>query len=168
VTRNQQFFGFAVLLALVLGLGYAGLRLTTGRAPVCQVCGRAIHRDMRTVAFIGGRREVLCCPTCALSAGTQLHKEVRFDSLADFGTGRRLQPADAFAVEGSDVIPCDRTHAIVNRDRQPAVERFDRCSPSIIAFANRAAAERFASEHGGRVDTFLHLIQQPVSAAGAR
>jgi hypothetical protein len=164
VTRTQQFFGFAVVVAVLLGLGYAGLRAATSRAPVCEVCGRAIHRDMRTVALIGGRREVFCCPTCALSAGSQLHKEVRFESLSDFNTGRRLRPEDAFAVEGSNVIPCDRTHAIVNRDRQPAVEQFDRCSPSIVAFASRAAAERFASAHGGQVDTFRHLIAQPSPA----
>lgn len=163
MTRKQQVFGLSFVLALALGLGYAGLRLTRSRAPVCQVCGRAIHKDMRTVAFVGDRRDVFCCPTCALSAGSQAHKTVRFEQLSDFETGRPLAPADAFAVEGSDIIPCVHTHEILDRDRQPAPVQFDRCSPSIIAFANRAAAERFASEHGGKVDTFLNFTARPAS-----
>ena len=165
MSRGQQFFGLGILLAILLGLGYAGLKLTAWRAPACEVCGRAIHKDMRTVAFIGDRREVLCCPTCALTAGAQMHKPVRFAQLSDFPTGKPLRPADAFAVEGSDVVPCVRTHEVLDRDRQPAPAAFDRCSPSIIAFASRAAAERFAAGHGGRVDTFLRLVERAGPAA---
>jgi hypothetical protein len=165
MARKQQVFGFAIGLALALGLGYGALRLATSRAAACQVCARAIHKDMRTVAFVGERREVFCCPTCALSAGSQSHQAVRFVELSDFATGRPLGPAGAFAVEGSDTIPCVHTHAILDRDRQPAPARFDRCSPSIIAFADRAAADRFASEHGGSVDTFAHIAERSGSSA---
>lgn len=163
MSRRQQVFGLSIVVALALGFGYAGLKLTTSRAPVCQVCSRAIHKDMRTVAIVGTKRDIFCCPTCALSARAQLHQAVRFEQLSDFATGNPLRPADAFAVEGSDVVPCVHTHEILDQDRQPTPVAFDRCSPSIIAFANRVGAERFAAEHGGRVDTFSHLTERPGS-----
>ncbi len=130
----------------------------------CQACGRTIHANMRTVALVGSRREVFCCPTCALSAGAQMHEPVRFEQLADYETGHPLPPADAYAVEGSDVIPCIRSHEMLNRDGQPVPMDFDRCSPSIIAFAKRTSAERFSSEHGGKVEKFLQIVARPAES----
>ena len=162
MSRTQQILGLVIVLAFALGLGYAGWRMTsTSDAEVCQACRRAIHANMRTVAFLGGKREVFCCPTCALSAGAQTHEPVRFEQLADYQTGHPLRPADAFAVEGSNVIPCVRSHQMLNRDGQPVPMHFDRCSPSIIAFANRTSADSFAAEHGGKVGKFLQIVAQP-------
>ena len=112
---------------------------------------------------MGQKREVFCCPTCALSAGAQTHEPVRFEQLADYDTGHELPPVDAYAVEGSDLIPCVRSHQMLNRDGQPVPMDFDRCSPSIIAFANQTSAERFASEHGGEADRFLRLVAKPLA-----
>lgn len=166
MNRSQQVLGVGILLAVVLGLGYAGWRMRSSQASaVCRVCGRMVHADMRTVAIVGAKREVFCCPTCALSAGTQLHEAVRFEQLSDYETGHPLLPAKAFAVAGSDVVPCVRTHQMLNPDGLPIPMAYDRCSPSIINFATRAAAERFAYEHGGRVDTFLHLTAAPALSA---
>ncbi len=163
MSRTQQILGLGIVLAFALGLGYAGWRMrSSSQVAVCQACGRAIHANMRTVAFLGDKREVFCCPTCALSAGAQTHEPVRFDQLADYDTGHALRPDDAFAVEGSDVIPCVRSHEMLNRDGQPVPMDFDRCSPSIIAFAKRAAAESFASEHGGHVGVFLQIVARPL------
>jgi hypothetical protein len=119
---------------------------------------------MRTVAFLGDKREIFCCPTCALSAGVQMHQPVRFERLADFETGHVLRPADAYAVEGSDEIPCIRSHQMLNSEGQPVLLDFDRCSPSIISFASRTAADRFASEHGGEVGKFLDIVARPLTS----
>lgn len=163
MSRTKQVVGLVIVFSLALGLGYAGWRMTrSAGVEVCQACGREIHAKMRTVAFVGNKREVFCCPTCALSAGAQLHEPVRFDQLTDYETAHSLRPQDAFAVEGSDVIPCIRSHQMLNTDGQPVLMQFDRCSPSIISFANRAVAERFAADHGGTVDTFLHVAAQPL------
>ena len=165
MSRAQQMLGLGIVLALALVLGYAGWRMRSpSQAVACQACGRAIHANMRTVAFVGGKREVFCCPTCALSAGAQTHEGVRFEQLADYETGHALKPADAYAVEGSNVIPCVRSHQMLNRDGQPVPIEFDRCSPSIIAFTNRASAESFASEHGGQVDAFLQIVGRSATA----
>jgi len=164
MSRAQRILGLCIVLALALGLGYAAWRMkSTSQVAACEVCSRAIHADMRTVALVGDRREVFCCPSCALSAGAQTHKPVRFEQLADYQTGHPLRPADAFAVKGSDVIPCVHTHQMLNRDGQPVPMEFDRCSPSIIAFADRTSAARFASEHGGQTGAFLQSVAQPAT-----
>ena len=163
MNRKQQGFGLGIVVVLLVGLAYAGLSMSRSTAPACQICRRAVHKDMRTVAFVGDEREIFCCPTCALSAGAQLHKRVRFEELSDFVTGRVLRPASAFAVKGSDLIPCVHKEAMLDHDGQPAVSLFDRCSPSIIAFADRRQAVRFAAEHGGSVDTFSHLTESSQS-----
>jgi hypothetical protein len=163
MSRAQRIFGLCIVLVLTLGLGYAGWRMKSpADVTACQACGRPVHADMRTVAFVGKQREVFCCPTCALSAGAQMHQPVRFAQLADYKTGHALKPADAFAVEGSDLVPCVRSHEMLNRDGQPVPMDFDRCSPSIIAFADLASAERFAADHGGKVDRFLKILARPV------
>lgn len=158
MSRKQQILGLSIVLAFAVVLGYAGLRMTRQGTPVCQACSRSVHKNMRTVALIGDKRELFCCPTCALSAGAQLHERVSIQEVSDFSTGKMLRPASAFAVEGSDVIPCFHHHEILDRDRQPARADFDRCSPSIIAFDSRPPAEHFAAEHGGRVDRFSALF----------
>lgn len=163
--RPQHILGLGIVLAFALGLGYAGWRMWRPlQVSACQACGRAIHANMRTVAFVGDRRERFCCPTCALSAGAQTHEPVRFEQLADYDTSHPLRPVDAFAVQGSDVIPCVHSHQMLNRDGQPVPMEFDRCSPSIITFANRSSAENFASEHGGRVDKFLQIVAKSVAS----
>jgi len=166
MSRTQQIFGLAIVVAFALALTYTGWRMmrSPSQMELCQASGRPIHADMRTVAFVGDKRGVYCCPTCALAEGAQMHQAVRFEQLSDYETGHPLRPAGAFAVEGSGVIPCFRTHDMVNRDGQAVPMDFDRCSPSIIAFANLAAAERFASEHGGEAGKFLEIVARPLAS----
>jgi hypothetical protein len=171
VTRSQRFVGLSVTLAAVLGLSYAAWRLSSpAEATVCELSGRPIHANMRTIAVLGNSRKVLCCPTCALTAAAQTRLPVRFERVTDYETSRPLKPEDAFAVEGSNIVPCERSHEalttqMLNQDGQPVPVVFDRCSPSILTFASRAAAERFASEHGGTVDTFLEITRRPLPQA---
>jgi hypothetical protein len=169
MSRARQILGLGIVVVFALGLGYAGWRMTRStQGELCQASGRPIHADMRTVAFVGEKRGVYCCPTCALTEGAQMHQAVRFEQVADYETGHPLRPADAFAVEGSGVIPCFRPHGMVNRDGQAVPIDFDRCSPSIIAFANLAAAERFASEYGGEAGKFLEIVARPLAKAPRR
>jgi hypothetical protein len=159
MSRAQHFFGIAIVLAIAGTLGYAGWKvLRNSQQEVCHASGRPIHPSMRTVAIVGDKLGVYCCPTCALSEGAQMHKPVRFEQVTDYETKHPLRPADAFAVKGSGVIPCLRSGEMVNREGQPVPLDFDRCSPSIIVFSNRAAAERFRAAYGGDVDTFLNLV----------
>ncbi len=166
MSRVQQLCGLLVALVVGLGLAYAGWSVSaSSRAEVCQACGRTVHADMRAVASVGGHRGVFCCAACALSQAAQLNKKIGFASVADYQTGKTLHPADAFVVEGSGVVPCVRQHEMLNRDGLAVPMAFDRCSPSILAFATRTAAERFAGQHGGEVGTFDELIAQRLTPA---
>jgi hypothetical protein len=160
MSRAQQTLGLGIVLAFTVGLGYAGWRMvrTDSGGEICLTSERPIHANMRTVAVVDNKRQIFCCPACALSAGNQTHNPVRFEQIADYETGHPLRPADAFAVEGSGVIPCLRPHEMANRDGLVVPLDFDRCSPSIIAFSSRSSADKFASEYGGRVGTFLQIV----------
>jgi hypothetical protein len=49
---------------------------------------------------------------------------------------------------------CERTKELVDGDKRAADLRYDRCAPSLIAFAERGDAVQFAREHGGEVMPF--------------
>ena len=154
--------GVIVLIVLACGLGYAGWRmLSPAGHEVCGVCNRPIHERSRTVGVVGrDKEEVFCCPTCALSAHRQTGKKVEITELTDFDTDRELAPRDAYVVEGSNVNLCLGHRPVTDQDKQPAQVTFDRCSPSIYAFASESAAERFAREHGGTVRRFEELAAE--------
>ena len=77
--------------------------------------------------------------------------------LTDYASERPVAPRNAYIVEGSDASTCSRSRVLVDRDRQISPLEFDRCSPSILAFANRTSAANFAAEHGGTVMRFEDL-----------
>ena len=156
--REGVWFGAAVVLAVVLGLGYAGWRISRFSEPqVCQVCNRPIHAHSRTVGLVGDRRELFCCPACASTTHDQDGRPVRIVELTDYETGSPLSPSQAYIVRGSDVNTCAQQHGPVGPDKQPTHIHFDRCSPSLLAFAGREAAARFAKEHGGDLLSFSEL-----------
>jgi hypothetical protein len=49
---------------------------------------------------------------------------------------------------------CERTKELVEDNKQSADLHYDRCAPSLIAFAHRSDAVEFAREHGGEVMAF--------------
>jgi hypothetical protein len=146
---------------LVLGvgaastMGYAGWRtFGSGDPAVCYACKRPIHEHSKTVAFADGRSRLFCCPACALSQQEQSGKPVAITRLTSFLNGEPLAPENAFVVRGSDVNMCIRDRGIIDADKHPASLRFDRCSPSLYAFAQLSEASQFARQHGGEVMRF--------------
>ena len=158
MNHKGVWLGAAVMLAVVLGLGYAGWRISRSSEPqVCQVCSRPIHAHTRTVGLVGDRRELFCCPACALTTHDQNGRPVKIVELTDYETSSPLAPSQAYIVRGSDVNICAQQHGPVAPDKQPTIVHFDRCSPSLLAFVGRDAAARFAGEHGGEVVSFSEL-----------
>lgn len=148
--------GFAIaLFLLAAGLLYAVW--TSGATEVCAACGRHLHAQTVTAGIVDGKQEVFCCPACALTARLQSGKAVRITGLTDFDTGARISPREAYLVKGSDVNLCMRHETITGPHHETAAIVFDRCSPSIIAFASQAAAERFLARHGGAILRFTEL-----------
>ena len=155
---------FAGVLACVLGLsalGFFGWRYVAARGDhICLACSRPVHGHTNTIAVIDGKRGHYCCPACALSEHQQASKPVQIVQLTDYLEGTALTPAGTYLVRNSDVNPCARHEAALTPDKQPMHAHFDRCSPSLLAFGDRKAAEVFASEHGGQVLPFAEMASQ--------
>lgn len=60
-------------------------------------------------------------------------------------------------MQGSTVNLCIRRHMLTDEHKHAARLDFDRCSPSILAFARRESAERFVRQHGGVLLRFEEL-----------
>jgi len=156
--RRIWFAGMVCVLALFV-LGYAGWRsFAQPDADQCYACKRPIHAHSKTVAFIDGSSRLFCCPACALSQYRQTGQPVRITQLTAFLTGKALSPDNAYVVRGSDVNMCERTKELVDGDKRAVDLRYDRCAPSLIAFAGRGDALQFVREHGGEVMPFRQAV----------
>jgi len=84
-------------------------------------------------------------------------KPIKITQLTSFTTGKAISPDSAYVVQGSNVNMCATKHEVMDADKRPADLRYDRCAPSLIAFAQRDEAAEFAREHGGEVKPFTQL-----------
>ena len=152
--RRVWFAGMVCVLAVLI-LAYAGwTSFAHADADQCYACKRPIHAHSKTVAFIEGRSRLFCCPACALSQHQQTGKSVVIAQLTSFLTGKALSPDNAYVVRASDVNMCERTRELVDADKRSADLHYDRCAPSLIAFAGRSAAVLASELHGGEVLAF--------------
>ncbi len=154
---------YALILLAGIAAGVFAVRMT-GRAtaaPVCDACRRPANTRSRAAGFLGNKREVFCCPACALTAHRQSGRGVRLTEVTDYNTGKTVPPERSYFVRGSDVNLCEHAHArpMVDETKRTAAEQFDRCSPSILAFQTQGAARTFAAAHGGSVMSFDELQQ---------
>jgi hypothetical protein len=140
-----------LLAAALAGIYAAWTAYRVAAVRLCDVCRRPVEARTRTVGLMGNRREKFCCPACALTAHLQGGQTVRLIELTDYETGAGLPPEQAYLVKDSDVNPCARPHTMPDEMMHPLAQHFDRCSPGLVAFGRKAAAERFAAEHGGTV-----------------
>jgi hypothetical protein len=127
----------------------------------CAACYRAIHGETHVVAHLeDGSTADVCCPRCALRFQKE-RGDVTSVDVTDFRTMRRLDAKDAFFVEDSTVVMC-RHDERVQEDRSGVQYEltWDRCLPSLIAFASRDDAVAFRNESGGVVKTYAELLQE--------
>lgn len=146
-----------VVAALAAG-GYWWLRRTAPET--CSVCQRMIHTEARAVIEVDGRRQPVCCVRCALTLEQQQHKPVRLVEVTDYVSRRPLAPAAAYYVEGSAVVLCERHEPLLGEEKQPYARVFDRCVPSLYAFARREEAEAFAAANGGTLRRLPELLAE--------
>ena len=113
-----------VLLALLVAVG--GLIYTAwqwrdaSRSESCRVCRRHLHAGSQVVALQQGRKEAFCCPTCAVTLGSQAGQAVTVVELTDFETGSRIAPDAAYVVQGSDINLCLQHPMLTDSQKQPA------------------------------------------------
>jgi hypothetical protein len=147
--------GIAILVAIAASIVYLAISVERASSQeICWVCNRPLHERSRTVGLLGNSREVFCCPACALTAHRQTGKLVRILELTDYVKDSTLDPKNTFLVRGSDVNLCSHHHPLVDSAKQTYQVEYDRCSPSVLAFAAEQEAEAFAKEHGGTVLPF--------------
>jgi hypothetical protein len=154
MTQRERFLTL-VLTVLLLAAGVAACRWW--RAESCSQCGRDECKNLTfTIELEGAAFVRTCCPRCALRYIQEKRPVVVSLAVREFETAAPLDARKALYVEGSDVHPC--THDVRST---PTDERgccletvYDRCEPSLIAFASVAGAEAFAREHGGFVRSF--------------
>lgn len=155
MTPTRRAGGMAVLVIALLGLAYTGAQIYRRSQPEeCHACNRPIHAHSRTVALVGGRPKPFCCPACALTERRQEGRPLPVTELTAYLNGSTLAPDHAYVVQGSDVNMCAHTQELIVAEKRAADLHYDRCAPSLLAFAERSEAVRFAREHGGTVLLF--------------
>jgi len=158
---RQTTVGLVLLTLFGIGLAYLAWSLTHSTTmQTCGACGRPVHAAARTEGRVDGSLELFCCPTCALTERRQTGEDVQVTRLTDHASGQPLDPQHALAVYESDFNMCLR-ESVLRTDRSEAASLdFDRCAPSIVAFADQTEAQAFAAQHGGRVVPFAQLVSQ--------
>lgn len=157
----KRWFSILAVIAVSVGLAYTAFKTyRDSQSEYCYACRRPIHQHSRTVALVKGRARMFCCPACALSEHEQESKPIRVTELTDFLGGAKLSPDQAFLVKGSDVNMCARTHPPMYPSKRPTEVPYDRCSPSLLAFAHKSDALAFAREHGGQVLSFSEIVSE--------
>ncbi len=169
-TRRAFVVGLAVALGLLAGLATPRLShwWTKPQPGHCPICQRHEHAES-AVEFQAQGEGVTraCCLSCALSYGRQAAKPVTIVRLTDHETGKPLAPGDATLLVGSDVSPCIHDAGPPRLAEGAVPVQWDRCLPSVLAFASGEAAETFRRHHGGRIGSLQAIVGEASGAAPA-
>jgi nitrous oxide reductase accessory protein NosL len=154
MTKRTSLFIIVSLLAagVLIFLFYPGIRSTDGK---CKLCAEEIHEGMGfTIVRSDGGKTKTCCPTCGLHLQVHDPDKVASAYATDYATGKTIEAAQAFYVEGSDVHHCDPQRVMRNEVGGLYMMDWHRCDPSLVAFGSRQAAAVFQTQHGGRIMSF--------------
>lgn len=129
----------------------------------CRQCGREECHNLAFTVYEGtGKVEKTCCPRCALRYLRDEKPQVARLEVRSWDDGATVDATKAFYVEGSDVHPCAHPAG----SSPPTDERgcclktvYDRCEPSLVAFADGSKAAGFVHEHGGFLRTWDALSE---------
>ncbi|MFQ5813992.1 MAG: hypothetical protein ACE5I2_12530 [Anaerolineae bacterium] len=160
----RTIFAVMVAVAAIVAAGVGAWYALYSRPPAfCELSGRPIHGNMHTLVKVDGKTRHACCARCALILGGQTDQEVDILEVTDYLSGRPLAAAEAYFVEGSRVEVCSVPRLRVDESRTPYVRLFDRCSPSLLAFAREAEAHGFIRSYGGNLKRLEELIREATS-----
>ena len=156
--------GFLVLLcaAAVATVGVVQVqRRSPGAQAACDVCERAMCKGTSyTLRLSLGRAKHACCPRCGIRFEREHPGAVRGAWVKDFAGGRDVRPRDAVYVEGSDFSHCQVGRIAHDQGGGLYTLCFDRCTPSLVAFADPQKALEFERVHGGALRTFDELWRE--------
>ena len=147
----------ASLLAALLLVGSWGC---ADEPAWCEICGRGECTNMTLVVTrADGSRQQTCCARCGARLMAKDPRKVSSITVRDFDTARPIEVERAVFVEGSDVHPCRGVVGSPPRDERGCCMKavYDRCEPSVVAFATAEAARRFIGTHGGTPTSWVAL-----------
>lgn len=118
----------------LITLAFISLAAIAQAADTCPVCGVDLEEEANTayeITFTNGQISVYCCPHCGL--WEQITSKTRISSARarDFITGQWKDASTMVFLGGSSAAPS--------------------CTPSWIAFAKKADAEKFRKAFGGTI-----------------
>jgi len=146
---------------LVTILGVALLVGCARSRSVCAVCNRAECRSMAfRITLKNGRTVETCCPRCGLHYLEANHVAARKLEATDFATGRWIDAEQAIYVSASDVHPCATSENRLDPQGCCLTKAYDRCLPSLVAFAEKDQAEAFQKNHGGQLVAFQQIAKK--------
>lgn len=167
--RARMFFAAAVALALLLGAAGGAWYALRGRPPAfCEIDDRPIHANMHTLVRVDGEQLHACCPRCPLTLMSQEHLRVEILGVTDYVSGQQLPADQAYFVEGSRVEVCSTPRLSREEGITPYARLFDRCAPSLLAFAREDQARAFLAEHGGSLKRLDELMREAAAQAPSR
>lgn len=137
--------GLAGVLAYLVLSG----RIAPGR-PVCSICQRPLHPAQVFLAASEKEGERwACCPRCGLHFVIESNgKALR---ATHFSNGKLIDAEYATYLEGSDLMQCCGPTTLRTDSAMICEVHYDRCMPSLVAFANRQEAQTYQQQHGGRL-----------------
>ena len=157
-----------IAVAVILGAAVGDWYALRSRPPAfCEISGRPIHSNMLTVVEVNGEKLYACCPRCPLTLMQQAHAQVKLLEVTDYPSGRRLKARDAYFVNGSIVEMCSAPRMMSEEGRTPYLRQFDRCSPSLLAFAKEDEARAFMAHNGGSLERLDDLMREAGEAPAA-
>jgi len=160
-SKTGVFVGLAVICVTALLGYYVWVGKIAGGKPTCEVCKRVIHTETSfKIVQADGSMKATCCPRCGLAAIIQ--NGGRALEAVDFSSKKRIGAAEAIYLEGSDIMECCTDTGF--RSDQGAFQQmeYDRCMPSLLAFARREDAEMVQQKHGGQIISFEEARQSVV------
>ena len=157
----------SALVVVVLAAGGFWLVRRT-EPPACAICHRGVSAQSRAIVELAGRRAEVCCVRCAFTYEEQKQSALRLLDVTDYPTQKAMKPEDAWYVVGSRVVLCVGHDHHMDEQKQPLERVFDRCEPSIYAFASREDAEAFSNENGGTLRRLPALAPVVQRAPGSR
>lgn len=148
--KSGKIAGLAITAAIAGGLALASFWMVRHlRTESCQICRRGIPAQARVYADLRGKRAAVCCARCALTYAEQNQTKLKLAQATDYNTLKRIAPEEAYYVEGSRVVLCEKEEPLLDASRHAQQRVFDRCEPSLFAFARKEDAEAFARQNGG-------------------
>ncbi|HEX5412807.1 MAG TPA: hypothetical protein VFZ27_13235 [Terriglobia bacterium] len=155
---NRSRLSIAVLIVpIVAGAGWLIHReVNPKQTAACEICGRGIMKQVEFRIETDHGAIDACCPACAMHHIINNPGEARKELATDFNSGREIPARSAYYDMGGDVQYCTRHDPAIQRLPGHGVEMrvYDRCLPTLVAFASKNDAEAYRQRHGGRVVTF--------------